>query len=170
MTRKKALVVYYSRTGTTQKLAEEIAAQMGCDVERLTDTKGRAGVLGFLVACKDSLFKKSTDLQGLGSDPADYEVVIIGTPVWAGSVSTPVRTFLAQAKDKLPAVAFFLTTGSSGIEGTFSAMAELCGKQPIARLSETMSKVKKGDDWRGEAKAFVAEIRAKLGDAGEAGA
>jgi flavodoxin len=42
----KTLVVYYSRTGTTRKVAEAIAGILRCDIEEVVDTKKRSGILG----------------------------------------------------------------------------------------------------------------------------
>ena len=56
-----------------------------------------------------------------------------------------MRTYLTQQKDNLGRVAFFLTTGGSGIAGTFAAMAELCGKDPVATLGLKERDVRKGD-------------------------
>ena len=42
---KKTLVLYYSRTGTTKKLATFIGDVLGADVEEIIDTKNRSGVM-----------------------------------------------------------------------------------------------------------------------------
>jgi hypothetical protein len=49
-------------------------------------------------------------------------------------MSSPVRTYLHQEKDKLKNVAFFCTFGNSGMEGTFQGMEEYSGKTPMATL------------------------------------
>jgi flavodoxin len=40
------LVVFYSRTGTTMKVAEAIREALGCEIDGVEDTKGRSGVIG----------------------------------------------------------------------------------------------------------------------------
>lgn len=64
----------------------------------------------------------------------DYELVILGTPVWAWSVTSPVRTFLIDHADDLPRVAFFATCGSSGMERTFAQMRAIAKQLPVAQI------------------------------------
>jgi len=142
---KKALVVYYSRTGTTRRVAEAIAGMLACRVEEVTDTKARAGVLGFVVGGKDAWLRRLTAIGPLTSDPADYELVLIGTPVWAWTMSPAIRTYITQQRGRLPVVAFFATAGGTGIRRTFRQMAELCGKQPRAVLGLYAGDVLWGD-------------------------
>jgi flavodoxin len=145
MSEKNALVVYYSRTGTTAKLATAIAGALQCDMEEIADTKSRAGLLGWLSAGKDAFLRKETLIGTPGRDPASYGLVVIGTPVWAGTMSCAIRTYLSQRKGQLPEVAFFLTTGGSAIDQTFRHMEELCGKKPRACLGLRMKEVLHGD-------------------------
>ncbi len=157
MADRKTLVVYYSRTGNTRKLAQAIAAELDCGVEEIIDRKDRSGVLGYLGSGKDALLKKEADLESDRHDPADYDLVVIGTPVWAWSVSVPVRTWLAQHAERLPEVAFFLTTGGTGREGTFDAMEQLCGKAPLAVLGLKAKVVRKNQHLE-PVRRFVAEL------------
>jgi len=66
-----------------------------------------------------------------------YDLVVIGTPVWAWSVSPPVRSYLAANKGRLPDVAFFCTMGSRGGERAFEEMQAIAGKAPRAGCAVT---------------------------------
>jgi flavodoxin len=156
---KRALVAYYSRTGTTRKVAEAIAGMLQCDVEEVVDTKDRAGVGGFLQSGKDAMLKKLTVIREPAKSPRDYDLVIIGTPVWAWTMATPVRTYISRYADQFKAVAFFLTTGGTGIQRTLQHMEELCGKKPQAVLGLKMDKVLKADPTP-QIKAFVDALNA----------
>ena len=46
----QALVVYYSRTGHTKKIGDEIAKAIPGDVEEIVDTANRAGPVGWLMS------------------------------------------------------------------------------------------------------------------------
>ena len=59
----KSLVIFYSRTGNTKKVAENIANDLNCDIEEIFDTKNRAGSIGWLSAGKDANTKKLTTLK-----------------------------------------------------------------------------------------------------------
>lgn len=155
----KALVVYYSRTGNTKKAGEEIARELSCDVEEIVDTVNRAGPIGWIMAGKQASSKELTKLKPLKKDLSQYDIVVIGTPVWAGTMSTPVRTFIAENKDKLKTVAFFTTMGSKGEASTFQGMEEVSGKKPRATLAITVKGLKSGA-YAEALKKFAGELRA----------
>jgi len=138
----KALVVCYSRTGNTRKLAEAVAAALGAELEAITEPAGRAGFWGYLAAGRDAILKRSTPIGPLAADPAAFELVIVGTPVWAFTMASPVRSFLAGAAGKLKAVAFFCTQGGSGHQRTFREMERLAGRPPRATLVLTERELK----------------------------
>jgi len=155
----KSLVVFYTRTGTTKKAAEAIAKVLGADIEELSDGKDRKGLFGWLSAGKDASQKTMEKLNGLDHDPAGYDLVIVGTPVWNFTVSSPVRTFLVNYKDRFRKVAFFFTGGGgSSNTGVFPAMVSACEKDSIATLPLRANEVVKGEI-AGKINEFVAELR-----------
>ncbi len=158
MAEGRTLVVYYSRTGTTRKVGQEVAKALEAELEEITDRTPRAGVLGYLRAGRDSLLRRGADIEPPGHDPSHYDLVVVGTPVWAFSMACGVRTYLIRQKDKLPEVAFFLTTGGSGVKRTFRHMAALCGKEPVATLGLRMDDVLE-ERHREELRRFVEALR-----------
>ncbi len=131
----KILVAYYSRTGTTRKVAAMLAQKLGAEVEEIKDTVDRSGVKGYFISGRDAMKKKLTKLEALKLDPAEYEAVVIGTPIWAGKMATPVRTYLAENTGKFKKTAFFCTMGSSGDEKAFAEMGEIIGQKPVGTLA-----------------------------------
>lgn len=142
---RKTLVVFYSRTGTTKKVAEAISNILKCDVEEVFDTKNRAGIFGFLSAGWDATFKRLTVIEEIKFNPGSYDIVIIGTPIWNSRISTPIRTYISQYKEEFKNVAFFCTYRSSGSERVFKDMESLCGKSPLALLGLKMEEVRIGN-------------------------
>ena len=140
----RVLVVYYSRTGATRKVAEELAAITGWDLEPVIDTRSRGGVIGYLRSAADSLFRRPTKLIPPRHNPANYDLVVVGSPVWNGSVSTPIRTWLEERRGDLPALAFFATEGSRGAPRAFHQMAALAGGMPIATLELSSMELRHG--------------------------
>ncbi|MFH0936417.1 MAG: flavodoxin [Candidatus Woesearchaeota archaeon] len=137
----KTLLVFYSRTGTTKKLAEEISKNLKCDLEEIFDTKNRLGIIGYLKSGHDAMLKKFTKIEKTKKNPAKYDLVIIGTPIWVYNLCTPIRTYLYENRDNLKKVAFFCTMGGSGAEKTFSDIENICNKKPIATLQLKTKKV-----------------------------
>jgi hypothetical protein len=94
---------------------------------------------------RDAMKKNLTKLKPAKKDPSGYDLVVVGTPVWAWNVSTPVRTYLTENKAKLKKVAFFCTQGGSGSERTFNEMQQICGKAPKATLVLLTKEVVEGN-------------------------
>jgi hypothetical protein len=149
MKKSRALLVYFSRTGTTKGLAEGIRKTLverglDCDVEPLEDRTDRRGLFGYLRSSFDGGIGRSTKLFPTKHNPSLYDVVILGTPVWNASVSAPIRTYLSAQAGRLPPVAFFLTFGSSGSARAFRKLRKLAGRSPIAELAVREREVTRG--------------------------
>lgn len=132
---KRTLVVYYSRTGTTHEVAEAICKELGCDSERIADRRKRSGLLGYLRSGFDAAFHRRTKLRDMSKVAGDYDLVIVGTPIWNASLSAPVRTYLHDNRDRFRNVAFFCTYGGSGSARVLRQMEKVCGAKPIAKLA-----------------------------------
>lgn len=137
----KTLVAFYSRTGTTEKIASAIAEKTEADLEEIKDTVNRSGAMGYLRSGRDATKRKLTKLEPLKFEPDQYDLVIIGTPIWGWNVSVPVRTYITEQKDKFNQVVFFCTMGGSGDKRAFSEMEEIIGKKPIATFALTTKEV-----------------------------
>jgi flavodoxin len=140
---QRTLVVYFSRTGYTRKIAEEIAGRCGADVEAIEDVRARAGIFGYLRSAREAYKKRLIELRPAAKNPSDYDLVILGTPVWASNVSSPMRAYLTAHRGELKRVAAFCTQGGSGAEKVLSDMAELCGRKPVASLALNDGEIKR---------------------------
>lgn len=142
----RALEVFYSRTGNTKRIAEDISKTLNADIEELYDAKGRKGITGWLVSGMDARLKRKANLRKTEKDPSLYDLVILGTPTWANTLSTPIRSYIHQNSNSFQKVAFFVTSGLGSIKsamGIKKDMANLCGKEPIAFLSLGMKDIDK---------------------------
>lgn len=154
----KTLVVYYSRTGVTRKAAKTLAGALQADVEELIDTKSRKGPIGFAGGVKDALMKKAVPIQPPQTNPADYGLVVIGTPVWANTMSSAVRAYLSEYAKNIKKAAVFCTTGSSGIEKTNADIADMLAGDTIASAGFLQKDVKQ-DKHLGGIEDFLNKIR-----------
>jgi flavodoxin len=59
----KILIAYYSRTGTTSKIAKEIAKKIKADIDEIKDLKDRKGILGYIFSGRDSMLQKTTEIK-----------------------------------------------------------------------------------------------------------
>lgn len=127
----KILVVYYSSSGITEKVGGLLAVALEADQEKLIDKKERKGVWNYLVAAKDAMMKYETEIETPKYDPADYDLVIIGTPVWAWTMTPAVRTYITKNKDKFKNVVFFTTSGGTTYDKIVPEMETLSGKKAV---------------------------------------
>jgi flavodoxin len=155
----QSLVVYYSRTGRTKNVGDELAKALPGDVEEIIDTVNRAGPVGWLKSGREASGKMLATIQPAKKDAAGYDIVVIGTPVWASNMSSPVRAYLTENKAKFKNVAFFCTEGNGGSEKAFAGMEELIGKKPKATLAIKMADIK-GGSVGDKVKKFAGEIKA----------
>ena len=153
----RTLVVYYSRKGHTAELAGQIARELGADTEEIVDRKQRGGPLGWMSAGRESMKDVPAEIEEPKRDPAGYELVVIGGPVWAGKIATPARSYMRKFTGKLPETAFF-TTSAGENESTFEHMASLAGKAPKATLS-VRNKEQKAGAHAAKVQEFVGKLR-----------
>jgi flavodoxin len=139
-----ALIVYYSRTGFTRRIAEEIRARCGGHVEAIEEVRSRLGIFGYLRSAREAIRKATIEIQPGKLRPGDFDLVILGTPVWAGHVSSPMRAYLTAHKGEFKQVALFCTLGGSGASNVLAEMAALCEHQPVATLAVTDADIKRG--------------------------
>ena len=136
----KILILYYSRTGVTKKLAEAIKQQLNpvcagrCDIEEVISVKKRTGVIGYVFCGKEATQKTLAEIKPITKNPRGYDIVIIGTPVWAWNISSPIRTILENNKGRFKKIAAFCTMGGDAGK-TFAEIEKICGSKLIATLS-----------------------------------
>ncbi|MDN5000102.1 flavodoxin family protein [Bradyrhizobium sp. GCM10027634] len=161
MANARVLVVYYSWTGTTRKIAQSITAALSCDCEEIVEVGSRRGVFGYLRSVIEARRHIPSRIVAAVRDPSLYDLVVIGTPVWAWSLSSPTRAYLLANKPRLPAVAFFCTLGGAGSDQAFAQMRELVGKNPVDCLSVTARDTASANDAPRVA-TFVAALQRAL--------
>ena len=132
----RTLVVYYSRTGNTRKIGEEVAAALGAEIEELKDRKNRQGRVGYMRAGRDAMRKHTADLEPTTRNPAKYDLVVLGGPVWAFTICTPTRTYATSHKDNFKSVAFLCTAGDTRFAHKGCAiLGEVTGRTAVATLA-----------------------------------
>lgn len=144
-TGKKILVVYYSRTGNTERVAHDIAGSFGADIEKVRDKKDRSGCIGWIVSGFEGMSKKNTYIEATSYDPAKYDMVIIGSPVWSWNITPAIRSYIEQNKQNFREVAFFITAGSTSAEKVVPYMEQLCGKKAVAYVGFVSKELEKRD-------------------------
>ena len=153
----KTLVVYFSRTGNTKMIAENISGSLECDLEEIVDKEKRGGIIGYIKSGYEASRNKLSIIEDPKHDLSQYELLIVGTPVWAGKMAVPVRSYLHRNMDKIPLLACFCTCGRSGIEGTINDITKYTNITPISSFGLNSSEIKSGS-YKHVLEKFIQEL------------
>lgn len=119
----KALVTYFSATGTTKAVAEKMAKAGGADLfeiepaQKYTDAD---------LDWRNKQSRSSVEMKDKSSRPAlkqkcdnisQYDVVYIGFPIWWNTAPRIINTFIESHNLKGKTVIFFATSGGNDITG-----------------------------------------------------
>ncbi|WP_049621510.1 flavodoxin family protein [Frateuria defendens] len=154
----RTLLVYYSMTGNTRKLAEEIGDAVGADVEEIRELHARHGLSGMWRAMVDTLLHREPALLPVQHDPADYDLLVLGGPVWASHAASPVRAYARQWGEKTKDVALFCTEGRRGAEEAFAELRPFFHRLPVATVAVDAGHLRPGDH-REAMQQFVAHLK-----------
>ena len=144
----KTLIVFYSLEGNTAWAAGRIAEAIGADTLRLEPEKAypSSGFKKFFWGGKSAVMAETPKLRPYAFDPAAYERIVFGFPVWAGNVCPPIRSFIRENALSGKRIAAFACQSGSGAEKAFGKLkaalgidaleAELVLIDPKARPSE----------------------------------
>lgn len=120
----KSVVLYYSRTRKTAKVAKTLADEIGADSIEIVDIKDRMGAINYLISSIDALRENKTNIKPEEIDLTDYDLVYIGTPTWAGKPAPAIITMIDKCDLKDKNVILFSTMGNSGGENAINRMKE----------------------------------------------
>lgn len=106
---KKILIAYYSHSGNTKFIAETMSKEVGADLIELTPKKklNASGIGYFGWGIRQLVRKDDREIEEIPFNVEDYDLVIIGTPVWTYTLTPPVRIFLKENNFKGRAVGVF---------------------------------------------------------------
>jgi flavodoxin len=158
-TGKKVLVVFYSRTGNTEKVGKDIAQALGADVEKIIDKKPRSGFIGYIAACKDAYKKNLTEIEPVTKDIKSYDLIVVGSPIWAGTMAPAIRTFLTQYKSDFKNIALYTTAGGTKFEKVIPKVEEVIEKKVVAATGILQNELKKKDIYDKKLNDFVGLLK-----------
>ncbi|MDH6590508.1 flavodoxin [Variovorax sp. TBS-050B] len=140
----RILVVVYSCTGTSRKLAQLLCSQQGWPMGEITDIRPRAGVLGNWRCLLDSFFRRHPRIRYEGPRTADFDTVVLVSPIWAERLAGPMRSFVGQRCTQLPEVAVVSVMGGRGAPNAAAEIARILGRAPVLDTAFTMREVDSG--------------------------
>jgi putative NADPH-quinone reductase len=111
----KIRIVYVTRTGHARALAEEVAKLTGATPARIVDKVDRGGFIGYIKTARQAARSLATPIEDPNVDLAAADVVVLVQPVWAWSITPPMRSWLQAHKAELVGkkLGFLATNGGS---------------------------------------------------------
>jgi len=145
----KAMVVYYSQTGNTEKVAKEITRKLdshGIDVKTVSIERSRKRTYEENV--EDAKKEEKAKIEEAKTDLSDFDMLFIGTPVWCGKPATPINAYMDQCEglEEIKLIPF-LTHGGGGPAMTFDMIEdELAPKGATVIEKLSLSSEEVGDE------------------------
>ncbi len=132
----RTAIVFYSLNGHTEFIAQKLSEQLDCPTIQLHLTKEFSRTNTFLQyfwAGKSAVFRDKPELANKPIDLTPYDTLIIATPVWAGNVSSPVRSFLSS--HSIEDTRVYLVANDSGgrFDKAFATMRRLLPKCTVVK-------------------------------------
>ena len=106
------LIVYYTRSGNNEGIAEYIQANIpNSEVATLTTEDDRSGFFGFITCMFDQWLDRDAPINDLSLKTSGKSVIILCAPIWLQNLSSPARTFIKQVDLKDKTVYLLITYG-----------------------------------------------------------
>ena len=111
----KSVVLYYSRSGNTKKIAKKIVESFGCDEVFIEPEQEYGNYVSSLIRFgreknSDQPVKYKTPIQDLSK----YDVIFVGFPVWGGKMPEFMQSYLSDCNLGEKTVIPFVSAGSNG--------------------------------------------------------
>ena len=166
MSESRVLIVFHSSAGNTKKVAEALGTELNAQVEQMREVvplpvdihgKGMRNFYHMGRVAFGALRGKRAAIKAVQYDPTTFDLVLVGTPVYAHNVSMPVLTYFDQYCGGLPRVGYFCTGEDPENGYLLEKMAEICGKPAEACSAFHSPKIASGE-YRDDVARFVEAI------------
>jgi flavodoxin len=158
----RSLILYYSQTGNTKKVAELLAPLLDAEIGRVTCPEFEGGFVGGLKQAW-SIFTRSSPKISLPPEAkGTYDLVVMAAPVWAARPATPLRSLIATLERPGPRRAIFLTCDGSSDrfpgEAALTEAKSLCKQPPVAATIFKAADIN-GRDFEDRVEAFADQLQ-----------
>ena len=156
----KIAVVFYSLDGNCAFVAEEIKTLLNAELIQLhTKDEKKRGKIGKFFWGGGMVFRRiKPPLKPYTFDPAAYDVIVIGAPVWARAPAPPIQTFISEAGVAGKKIALFVCH-AGGPENALQQLKALLAGNEFVSEADFKSPAKNG----AEAKQQIADWVKGLG-------
>ena len=143
----KTSVVFYSYDGNCTFTARQIGKLLNADIVQVqtVDEKKRSGFLKIMWGAMQVMSKKMPALKPVNFDAAAYDLIILGSPVWAFSPAPAMRAFLSQTKISGKKLALFMCHGG-GMRDAMNKFKKLLKDNDIVSQIDINNSVKNAEN------------------------
>jgi len=92
----KTLIIFYSYTGHAKERAQALAAQEPADITEISDVRRPGTLKAYSRGCFAAIRGKAWQIKPLDVNAAEYDRLILFSPVWASNPPPAVNALLAQ--------------------------------------------------------------------------
>ena len=130
----KKLIVYFTYTNNTKKIAEKIKERLKCDILEIKPKVPYNEDYDVVVRLEQNneTAKKTPEIESVNINLNNYDEIILGIPVWWYTIAPVIRTFLKQYDLSGKKIIPFATNGG-WIGRTFKEIKELCPNSKIEK-------------------------------------
>lgn len=134
MENNKKLVVFFSYTGNTKKIAESIQKKLNCDILEIKPVKPYSTDYKTVVdeEQNNESSKKKPEIQSIDKDLSQYDEIIVGSPIWWYTIAPVIRTFLSENDLKGKIIKPF-ATNAGWLGRTFQEIEKLCPDSKVEK-------------------------------------
>lgn len=136
----RVLAVTYSHTGTSRKLTRLLCSLQGWEMAEIVDDRPRGNWRCII----DSLLRRCPAIQYNGPNPRRFDVVVLVSPIWAGRLAGPMRSFVSARRKMLPDVAVVSVMGNKGAPNAVAEIGRLLDRWPILSAAFTTAEIEDG--------------------------
>ncbi len=162
----RKLVVYYSLEGNTRFAGRIVAGTIGADLLELRPSKDLdpRGAMKYILGGRQVVRKIKPELLPFDRKAEDYDLLFIGTPVWAFSYAPALASFFSAVKLRDKKIALFCCHGGSKGKTLEKMKRQLAGNEIIGQF-DLKEPLKLGQEEAAEKlRIWAAEILKKAAD------
>lgn len=128
----KPIIIYYSRSGNTEKIALQAQKDLKCKIVKILPEEAYGN---YVSSCLRVTKEKKASVAPAFITPVpdlhDYDIVLLGYPIWAQDLPRFVADFISQCDLNGKIVIPFATYGMSGINWTMKHLKQICAGAEI---------------------------------------
>ncbi|MFV0466207.1 MAG: flavodoxin family protein [Lachnospiraceae bacterium] len=160
----KGIIIYFSHEGFTETAARMIAKETGMDLLKLEPKKQfpSGKISKFIWGGKSAVMGDKPELTAYQFQADPYDTIILATPIWAGTVSPPMLSFLSDNRIAAKKIGLLATCAGGPSDKCFQRMKEFL---PDASIIETLTIVQKKEMNLSEVNISIMNFCKKLEEA-----